>query len=90
MAFLLGLIGTVILVVLIGAIGFAIFIGMAVYYMLFAAAIALFIATKLIIEGFAEDNYGMGLGGIALLLIVVGLVVRLYRGGNKDVSDGAA
>lgn len=84
MAFLLGLIGTVILVVLVGTIGFAVVVGVLTYAMFFVGGLLLLLSARLILEGFSEDNYGMGFGGIALLLLVVGLVVQLYRLGKKN------
>ena len=84
MAFLLGLIGTVILVVLISTIGLAVFIGMAAYYLLFAAGAALYIAIRLILTGIDTGEGGAVVGGVVLLLVVVGLVAKLIKLGKEN------
>lgn len=79
MAFLLGLVGTVILVVLIGTIGLAVFTAIAVYYLVLIAGIVFLLSLRLIFEGFDTGNYGMGFGGLALFLVAGGLVFRFFQ-----------
>ena len=79
MAFLLGLIGTVILVALISTIGVVVFIGMAAYYLLFAAGAALYIAIGLILTGLDTGEGGAVVGGVVLLLVVLGLVAKFIK-----------
>ncbi len=87
MAFLLGLIGTVILVALISTIGVVVFIGMAAYYLLFAAGAALFIAIRLILTGLDTGEGGAVLGGVVLLLVVLGLVAKFIKMGQQSKSS---
>lgn len=79
MAFLLGLIGSVILVALISTIGVVVFIGMAAYYLLFAAGAALYIAIRLILTGVDTGEMGAVVGGFVLLLVVLGLVAKFIK-----------
>lgn len=86
MAFILGLIGTIILVALACIVGAAIIGALAVYYVLLAAGIALLLAGRLILQGLETGENGMTAFGVFLLLLVVGGAVRLYRSEKDDAS----
>lgn len=84
MAFILGLIGTIILVALACTVGLVIIGALAVYYMLLAAGIVLFLAGRLILQGLETGESGMTALGVFLLLLFVAIVVRLYRSEKDD------
>lgn len=88
MAFILGLIGTVVLIALAGMVGLAVFAALASYWVLFVAGWLFLVAVGLIFQGVETGENGVVAGGVLLLLLVINLAVRFYRFGKIDEPRG--